>query len=141
MKNEIIKRILNAKDLIKLKVRFNDTDAMGVVHFKKYLEYFDDGFVAFMKSIENPIKPVIQSGIEFPVKRIEMLYENTANFGDYIIVETKISKIEDKSISFTHDIYRESDKIILAKVECERQVMKLETKELLNVKDFLTKLV
>ncbi|GAG82208.1 unnamed protein product, partial [marine sediment metagenome] len=42
------KRLLEAKDTTTIKVRFNDTDAMGVVHFKNYMVYFDDGFVSFM---------------------------------------------------------------------------------------------
>ncbi|MFX0058273.1 MAG: hypothetical protein ACFE85_13050 [Candidatus Hodarchaeota archaeon] len=29
-------KLLNTKDIIRVKVRFNDTDSMGIVHFKKY---------------------------------------------------------------------------------------------------------
>jgi acyl-CoA thioester hydrolase len=138
MEEGIKKRILKAKDTIKIKVRFNDTDAMGVVHFKNYLVYFDDGFVAFMRAIENPVESAVKSGIVFPVKKVDITYEESAIFGDYIIVETSIKELGEKSITFLHKIFRESDNASLANVECVRLVMDLNTKELLNVAKFFT---
>ncbi len=141
LEEEIINKLLNAKDSIKIIVRFNDTDTMGAVHFKNYLVYFDDGFISFMKNIENPEDHAIKREIVFPVKNINILYENSANYGDHVIVETHIHELDDKSITFQHKIYRESDNVILANVECVRIVMELETKKLLNVKEFFIKFV
>ena len=135
MEESILNKLLSAKDSFKIKVRFNDTDH-GTVHFKYYLDYFNDGFISFMRDIENPVETPIHSGIIFPVRKINILYENPASFGDHVIVETKIKELEEKSITFIHKIYRESDKAILANVECVRSVMELETKKLLDVKKF-----
>ena len=131
-----IERILNVKDTVRIKVRFNDTDAMGVVHFKNYLVYFDDGFVNFMRSVENPVEPAVKSGIVFPVKKIDITYENSAKFGDHVIVETNIKEFGKKSITFQHKIFRESDKTLLADVECVRVVMDLNSQELLDIAKF-----
>ncbi|MFX0073143.1 MAG: acyl-CoA thioesterase [Candidatus Hermodarchaeota archaeon] len=143
MEEKILQIILSAEDSIRIKVRFNDTDAMGVVHFKNYLVYFDDGFVSFMNNIQNPlaVENAVKKGIVFPVKKIDITYENSAEFGDHVIVKTKIKNLGDKSITFLHDIYRESDDSLLAKVECIRLVMELETKKLLNVKKFFAEFV
>jgi acyl-CoA thioester hydrolase len=143
MKDSILKNLLSAEDSIKIKVRFNDTDAMGVVHFKNYLVYFDDGFISFMNNIKNPdtVENAVKSGIVFPVKKIEIIYENSAEFGDYVIVKTRIKSIGDKSITFLHDIFRESDNALLAKIECIRLVMELNSKDLLDVKKFLDEFV
>ncbi len=135
MEERILNKILSAKDSFEIKVRFNDT-YHGDVHFKNYLDYFNDGFISFMKDIENPVESAESSGIIFPVKKINIKYENPATFGDHVIVETKIKEIDDKSITFLHKIYRESDKAILANVECVRSVMELESKKFLNVKKF-----
>ena len=70
IKEDIKEKILKARDLIRIKVRFNDTDAMGIVHFINYLIYFDDGFVNFMRNVENPVESAVQSGIAFPVGKI-----------------------------------------------------------------------
>ncbi len=135
MEERILNKILSAKDSFEIKVRFNDT-YHGDVHFKNYLDYFNDGFISFMKNIENPVESAASSGIIFPVKKINIKYENPATFGDHVIVETKIKEIDENSITFLHKIYRESDKAILANVECVRSVMELESKKLLDVKKF-----
>jgi len=136
-----IERILHVKDTVRIKVRFNDTDAMQVVHFKNYLVYFDDGFVNFMRAVENPVEPAVKSGIVFPVKKITITYENSAKFGDYVIVETSIKEIGKKSMTFQHKIFRESDKTLLADVECVRVVMELNSQKLLEITKFFLEFV
>lgn len=143
MEDALLKELLNVEDSIGIKVRFNDIGAMGAVHFKKYLVYFDDGFVNFMNNIQDPlaIENALKSGIVFPVKKFDIEYEASAKFGDHVIVKTRIKSIGDKSITLLHDIYRESDNALLAKVECVRLVMELESKNLLNVQQFFSKFV
>lgn len=135
---EIQKQILNHRDSTQVKVRFNDTDAMGIVHFKNYMVYFDDGFVSFMNSIggNRPIEEFIYEDIALGVKHVDISYENTAKFGDYIIVNTKIEKIGNKSFTFLHELFRESDGKRVALVKATRFVMDLKLKRLRKVLPF-----
>jgi len=134
-------RILNHRDNCKIKVRFNDTDMMGVVHFKNYMIYFDDGFVSFMNSLLSPkrIEDTVHEGTVFGVKKVDITYQGSAKFGDYVIIETQIKKIGTSSITFQHDIFRESDKDLIASIECVRLAMELNTNRLLNVIEFFSK--
>ena len=143
MEDGLLKELLNVEDSVEIKVRFNDINAMGVVHFKEYMDYFEDGFVSFMSNIQDPlaVENTLKSGIVFPVKKLAIEYEASAEFGDHIIVKTRIQHIGDDSISFLHNIYRESDNVLLAKVECVRGVMDLETQMPVNVKKFFSELV
>ena len=132
------KKLLKAKDTTTVKVRFNDTDAMGVVHFKNYMVYFDDGFVSFMNSIKNNrnIEEMIYEGLACGVKHVDITYEGSAKFGDYIIIKTRIKEIGDKSITFDHELLKESDNTLLAKVEAVRFVLNLKTNKLMNIMNF-----
>lgn len=132
------KRLLNHQDTTKVKVRFNDTDAMGIVHFKNYMVYFDDGFVSFMNSLENskPVEQCIHEGIALGVKHVDITYEHPATFGDYIVVKTNIEKIGNKSITFSHELSRESDGKIVAIVKATRFVLDMKKKELRSVLSF-----
>lgn len=136
IEENIKKTLLNARDSTTLKVRVDDTDLMQVVHFKNYLMYFDQGFVSFMDGITQDVSKCVEEGIVFPVKRIEIIYENSAKFGDKVLIETRVKEIGQKSITFLHDLYRESDKLLLAKVESVRLAMDWNTKRLLNIIDF-----
>ena len=141
VKNNLIEKLVAVKDRTKVKVRFNDTDAMGIVHFKNYVVYFDDGFVSFMNNILSPkrIEDTVHEGTAFGVKKVDITYEGSAKFGDYVIVETQIKKIGTSSITFQHEIFREFDMALLAKVECVRLAMELKTNKLLNVIDFFAR--
>ncbi len=138
VKNNLIKKLVEVKDRTRVKVRFNDTDAMGIVHFKNYVVYFDDGFVSFMNNVLSPkrIEDTVHKGTVFGVKKVDITYEGSAKFGDYVIVETQIKEIGTSSITFQHEIFREFDMVLLAKVECVRLAMELKTNKLLNVIDF-----
>jgi acyl-CoA thioesterase FadM len=52
-------------------------------------------------------------------------------------VKTKIKDIGNKSITFIHKLYKESDNTLLAKVEAVRFVLNLHRNELMNIMDFL----
>ena len=138
-KDSLRQKLLSATDTTRVKVRFNDTDSMGVVHFKNYMVYFDDGFVSFMNSIKNKrnIEEMIHEGLACGVKHVDITYEGSAIFGDYVIVKTKIKDIGNTSITFIHELSKESDNTLLAKIEAVRFVLNLKTNKLMNIMDFL----
>ncbi len=133
-------KLLEHQDITKVKVRFNDTDAMGIVHFKNYMVYFDDGFVSFMNSLggKKPVEQLIHEGIALGVKHVDITYEYPASFGDYIVVLTNIEKIGNKSMTFYHELSRESDGKIVAVVKATRFAMDLKTNKLLNILEFFS---
>ena len=138
VKSSFREKLLNAQDITKVKVRFNDTDSMGVVHFKNYMVYFDDGFVSFMNSIRNKryIEEMIHEGLACGVKHVDISYEGSAKFGDYVIVKTRIKKIGNTSFTFNHELFKESDNSLLASVEAVRFVLNLKTNKLMDIMEF-----
>lgn len=139
--DELRRKLLEHHDETKVKVRFNDTDAMGIVHFKNYMIYFDDGFVSFMNSLwgNNRVEQCIHEGIALGVRHVDITYENTAKFGDYILVKTKIEKIGNKSMTFFHELSRDSDGEVVAIVKATRFVMDIITRDLKKVLPFFEK--
>ncbi|MFX1278429.1 MAG: acyl-CoA thioesterase [Promethearchaeota archaeon] len=138
VKSSLREKLLNAQDITKVKVRFNDTDSMGVVHFKNYMVYFDDGFVSFMNSNRNKryIEEMIHEGLACGVKHVDITYEGSAKFGDYVIVKTTIKNIGNTSFTFNHELFKESDNSLLASVEAVRFVLNLKTNKLMNIMEF-----
>jgi acyl-CoA thioester hydrolase len=139
-REEIEDRLLTFKDKCRVKVRFNDTDMMGIVHFKNYLVYFDDIFVSFMNNILVPtrVEDTVHLGTAFGVKKVEITYEGSAKFGDYVIVETMIKKIGSSSIQFHHNLFREEDSVLLATVDSVRLAIDIKTNQLVPILDFFS---
>jgi len=50
-----------------VRVRFAETDAMGVVHHAAYLPYLEEARVAFLRDIGHPYELIRQEGIDFSV--------------------------------------------------------------------------
>ena len=84
LEKKVENHLLSFKDSTDIKIRVDDTDLMGVVHFKNYLMYFDEGFVNFLNKYCEPVNKIIETGIVFPVKKINITYENFARFWDII---------------------------------------------------------
>lgn len=133
-------KLLAHQNRTKIKVRFNDTDAMGIVHFMNYMMYFDDGFVSFMNSLNGSkkIADMIYENLAFGVKNVNITYERPAKFGDYLIVSTIIEKIGKSSITFSHEIFRESNNEKLAVIMTVRFVLNLSTNQLMDILDFFS---
>ncbi len=136
LENIIKKKLLELTDSTVVKVRVDDTDFMGVVHFKNYLMYFDDGFVSFITKTCETANKIIEKGIVFPVKKVTVIYENFAKFGDSIKVNTEVKAIGTNSLTFIHELFKNSDNSLLATIECVRLIMELKSKKLLNVAEF-----
>lgn len=140
MKNleDLKSKLLSHQDQTKVKIRFNDTDAMGIVHFMNYMMYFDDGFVSFMNSLggEKKVEELIYDNVALGVKNVNITYEGMAKFGDYLVINSEITKIGTKSITFYHQIFRVSDKEKIAEVTAVRFAMDLSTEKLMNILDF-----
>ena len=129
MRTEEIKdRLLNFKDKCRVKVRFNDTDMMGIVHFKNYLVYFDDGFVSFMNNFLAPkrVEETVHLGTAFGVKKVEITYL------------LMIKKIGTSSIQFHHNLFREADNVLLATVDCVRLAIDIKTNQLVPILEFFS---
>ena len=82
-----------------LKVRFYETDLMGVVHHANYLRWFEMGRVEYLR----------QAGIDLNCR-----YRQSARFDDEVIIETVLEKLSKVKLSFSYRALRAKDGVLLA---------------------------
>lgn len=130
--------LMNIEDTTEITVRFSDVDAGGIVHFRNYLIYLDDGFVHLINffTCNAPFKDLIHNGILFPVRKVEISYDHSAIFGDNIVVKSRIIHIGNTSFTFYHEMFRKKNMQLLARGNCVRLIMDVKNKKLLNVVEF-----
>ena len=73
-----------------MRVRFAETDAMGIVHHAAYLPYFEEARVAFLEAIGHPYKSVRASGVDFAVLEVAVSYIQPLRFDDVFDVHVAI---------------------------------------------------
>ena len=92
-------RILKGVDILKinLRVKFYDTDLMGVVHHSNYIRWFETGRVEFLRSHGIDLNEMMNDGILFPIVEIQAKYFEPAKFDDELeleIIPTALTKVK-----------------------------------------------
>ena len=95
-----------------IRVRFAETDLMGIVHHANYFLYFEEGRVEWLRRRGVTYADWAAKGVHLPVVEVGLKYRSPARFDDRIVVETKISQVRSVSVLFTYRIHR--DETLLA---------------------------
>ena len=98
----------------RLRVRYEETDTMGVVYYSKFFVWMEVGRVGLLRDIGFGYSEWVKHEIQFPVVQAHADYRASARFDDEILVKTKIVSIGNKSIRFENEIYKEPEVKLLA---------------------------
>lgn len=98
----------------RLRVRYADTDAMGVVHHANYLAYFEAGRVELLRSVGISYRDLEQRGFLAPVVEVTCRYRAPAYFDDLLLVRTRLAEARPARFAFEYDIVREADETLVA---------------------------
>jgi acyl-CoA thioester hydrolase len=97
-----------------LRVRYEETDTMGVVYYAKFFVWMEVGRVSLMRDIGFGYREWLRHDLEFPVVQAHADYKASAKFDDEVLVKTKIASIGNSSIRFENEIFKLPDMTILA---------------------------
>jgi len=93
-----------------LRVRYGDTDQMGVVYYANYLYWFEVGRTEFCRAFGKSYADWESEGIFLPVVESHCRYKHPARYEDEITVFTRIGEIRPSSVVFECRIERETDR-------------------------------
>ena len=98
-----------------IRVRYAETDKMGIVHHANYLIWFELGRSEFcrargfsyleMEEKDNALMVVAESYCR---------YKSSAFYEDVLTIRTKIAEIKSRKIQFVYEVFRASDQMLLA---------------------------
>ncbi|MBS2013235.1 MAG: acyl-CoA thioesterase [Deltaproteobacteria bacterium] len=95
-----------------LRVRFCETDLMGIVHHSSYFLYFEAGRVEWLRRRGVTYAEWAAKGIHLPVVDTQATYKMPARFDDLLTIETSLTKLGTVSIAFAYKVLR--DEALLA---------------------------
>ncbi len=98
----------------RLRVRYAETDKMGVVYNSNYLIWFEIGRVELMRQLGHSYREIEEDGYLFPVAEATCRYKDSAFYDDQILIRTSIRRLRRTLIEFGYDVLRESDGKLLA---------------------------
>lgn len=101
----------------KIRVRYAETDAMGIVYHANYYVWFEVGRGNFMRQYDMSYKQMEDVGIILPVVETHCRYKSPAKYDDLLTVKTQVKEISPVKISFLYKVVRDSDNAVLAEGE------------------------
>ncbi len=90
-------------------VRYAETDAMGIVHHSAYIVWFEEGRSAYMRAIGLPYSQVERMGYYFTVVEVHARYLVPARYDERVRVETCISDLKSRGLTFSYRVVRDED--------------------------------
>lgn len=99
-------------DITELRVRYGETDQMGVVYHGNYAQYFEIGRVEWLRKLGISYKQMEDSGIMLPVISLSIKFKKPARYDDLIKVKTQMIKLPSATIEFDYEITNEKNELL-----------------------------
>jgi acyl-CoA thioester hydrolase len=93
----------------RLRVRYAETDQMGVAHHAGYLVWLEEARTRMMASLGCSYAEMEARGFGLPIRRVELRYRASARFDEELVVRTRVSQVRAASVSFEYEIARAAD--------------------------------
>ena len=91
---------------IELRVRYEETDRMGVVYYGNYLVWFEIARTEFFRALGILYRELEEKdGLRLMVAQAECVYRSPATYDDVVTVQTDISEIKNSSLSFSYKVF------------------------------------
>lgn len=100
------------KNKTKIRVRYGETDQMGVVYHANYATYFEVGRTEWLRQYGLTYKSMEDNGIMLPVISLEIKYKNSAKYDDKLTVITSIKNLPKARIEFDYELVNESGDLL-----------------------------
>jgi acyl-CoA thioester hydrolase len=93
-----------------VRVRYAETDQMGIVYYANYLVWFELGRVEVLRTVGLSYK-VLEAEHEciLPVVSASCRYRSPARYDDEIVIETRPAVLRGSVLKFAYEIYRKPD--------------------------------
>lgn len=96
------------------RVTFSDTDAMGVVYYANYFEWFEIGRTEFFRSLGIPYKELDARGFVTPVVEAYCKFIKPARYDEILLIDTRVSVFKRATIRFEYSVIQKKDGLKLA---------------------------
>jgi acyl-CoA thioester hydrolase len=128
-----------ARSVVRLRVRFCETDLMGIVHHGSYVAYLEAARVEWLRRRGVSYASWAARGMHLAVVELALKYRAPVRFDDELDVEVTLGELRAASVRFEYRLLRASDQVLCAegstRLACvdERQGLRRVSPEIVEV--------
>lgn len=119
-----------------IRVRYSETDKMGVVYHGNYAQYLEIGRTEALRQIGLSYKSFEDCGIMMPVLSLQCKFLKSAFYDDELTIITSIKELPKIRIHFYYEIYNPKNELI-TKAEAELVNIDMKTNKLTKTPEVL----
>ena len=98
----------------RVRVRYAETDTMGVVYYANYLVWFEVARTDLLRQAGWSYREMEADGYMLPVLEASCVYRQPARYDDEIDVKTTGTLVSAVRVKFVYDVVRPADDVLLA---------------------------
>lgn len=95
-----------------IRVRYGETDQMGVVYHANYAQYFEVGRTEWLRQFGMTYRQMEENGIMLPVISLNINFKNSARYDDVLKVKTRLKKLPTASIEFEYELLNDDGNLL-----------------------------
>jgi acyl-CoA thioester hydrolase len=99
---------------IEIRVRYNETDAMGFLHHGNYFTYFEMGRTELFRAQGGNYREMEEKGYLLVVAKIECKYRLPARYDDLLTLRTTLAKVTGAKLEHDYELMRDGKTIAVA---------------------------
>jgi len=92
---------------IQIRVRYAETDRMGLLHHANYLVYFEQGRTELLRQSGRSYKELEDSGHFLVLAKIEVRYKLPARYDDLLTLRTIVTRTTPVRIEHRYEVLRD----------------------------------
>lgn len=97
---------------VETRVRFNETDALGIVWHGNYLTYFEDAREAFGRKYGISYLEMLRAGYVTPIVASSCKHKHTLKYGDVIRIQATYVVTPAAKIQFFYKIFNQENQLV-----------------------------
>ena len=102
----------------KVRVRYAETDQMGMVYHANFLVWFEVGRVELMRALGVEYKEMEkEDDCHIVVADVHCRYHHSARYDDVLRIRTRIAESKNRVVVFSYEVIRDADGQVLANGE------------------------
>ena len=93
---------------VSIRVRYAETDRMGLLHHANYLVYFEQGRTELLRSRGLTYKELEDQGFLLVLTKVEVRYRSPARYDDLLTLKTSVVRTTAVRIDHRYELFRDA---------------------------------
>jgi acyl-CoA thioester hydrolase len=97
---------------IQIRVRYAETDRMGLLHHANYLVYFEQARTELLRQAGGNYKELEDRGFYLVISKLEVKYRSPAYYDDVLTIRTTVVRTSPVRLEHRYEVFRTGDKLV-----------------------------